>query len=69
MPAATEAQYEKLFADLDVLSEIQVEEGWRKIKRSTNAIDSSNLMSRLEIGILIVIGILLQLVIFLKPLK
>lgn len=69
IPSTTEKQYERLFADLDVLAEIQVEEGWRKAKRSSGVIDTSNLLARLEIGILIVIGILFQLVIFLKPLK
>jgi len=65
----TGSQYENLFTDLDVLSEIQLEEGNRKIQLSERAIGTSDLMSWLEIGILIVIGIILQLIIFLKPMK
>ncbi len=64
-----ENYYTGIFNDLDALSEIQIQEGKRELLFSNQAIDSSNLISRLEIGALILIGVLLQLLIFLKPLR
>ncbi len=61
--------YARIFDDLDALSKIQIEESRREIMNSNRSIDTSNLISRIEIGVLIFIGVLLQLLIFLKPLK
>jgi len=64
-----ENYYLKIYEDLDALSKIQIEESKRNIMQSNRSIDTSDLISRIEIGVLIFIGILLQLLIFLKPLK
>ncbi|MFT7034325.1 MAG: hypothetical protein ACJA2S_002839, partial [Cyclobacteriaceae bacterium] len=56
-----------ILEDLDKLSQIQLEEGKRETMSSKRAIDTSNFISRLEIGVLIFIGLMLQLLIFLKP--
>ncbi|MEQ8555344.1 MAG: MCP four helix bundle domain-containing protein [Cyclobacteriaceae bacterium] len=61
--------YDRIYLDLDALSKIQIEESRRQIMQSNKSIDTSDLISRIEIGVLIFIGILLQLLIFLKPLK
>ncbi|MEQ8879602.1 MAG: MCP four helix bundle domain-containing protein [Cyclobacteriaceae bacterium] len=61
--------YDRIHLDLDALSKIQIEESRRQIMQSNKSIDTSDLISRIEIGVLIFIGILLQLLIFLKPLK
>ncbi|MFT6335819.1 MAG: hypothetical protein ACI9GZ_001160 [Bacteroidia bacterium] len=58
-----------ILEDLDKLSQIQLEEGKRETMSSKRAIDTSNFISRLEIGVLIFIGLMLQLLIFLKPVK
>lgn len=65
----TEGYYAEIFKYLDVLSEIQIKEGKRELVFSNKTIDSSNFISKIEIIVLILIGILLQLLIFLKPLK
>lgn len=54
---------------LDILSEIQMLEAKREIDKSNKLIESSNLLSRLEIGALIFIGLIVQILIFVKPLK
>lgn len=59
--------YSEVLDELDVLAEIQIEEGKRETMNSGRAIDSSNFISRLEIGALILLGLMIQLVIFLKP--
>ncbi len=64
-----ENYYDRIFQDLDALSKIQIEESRREIMQSNKSIDTSNLISRIEIGVLIFIGVMLQLLIFLKPLK
>tara|TARA_Y100001972_G_scaffold125021_1_gene175396 strand:- start:697 stop:1320 length:624 start_codon:yes stop_codon:yes gene_type:complete len=61
--------YDRIYLDLDALSKIQIEESRRQIMQSNKSIDTSDLISRIEIGVLIFIGIMLQLLIFLKPLK
>ena len=53
--------------ELDVLSEIQMTEGRRQINYSNEAIAKSKFISQLEIGALIVIGVIIQLLIFIKP--
>lgn len=55
--------------ELDQLAEIQMVEARKELNKSNRLIDSSNLISRLEIGALILIGIIVQLLIFIKPLK
>ena len=47
---------------LDVLFEIQINEGKRQIDYSNQAIDRSNLMTKLEIGALIAIGLVIQII-------
>ena len=61
--------YYDIFANLDVLSAIQLKEGKAEVGYSNRAVESSNLISRFEIGALIVIGFLIQLLLFVKPLK
>ncbi|MBR10743.1 MAG: hypothetical protein CMP48_24045 [Rickettsiales bacterium] len=51
---------------LDVLFEIQIKEGKRQIDYSNQAIDRSNLMTKLEIGALIAIGLVIQFLILYK---
>ena len=59
-----EKQHDRLAANLDGLSKIQLSEGKSLINNSKHIIDASNLMSKLEICILIVIGTLVQALIF-----
>lgn len=59
----------EIYEDLDALSKIQLEESNREISYSNRIINTSNLVSRLEIGVLIIIGLLIQMLIFVKPLK
>lgn len=58
-----------VLSELDKCANIQMLEARKELNKSNRLIDSSNLISRLEIGALIVIGIIIQLLIFLKPLK
>ena len=69
IPTNSEQYFETVFQDLDALFKIQLEEGSRVISSSNQTIQSSDLITKLEIGALIVIGFLIQLLIFLKPLK
>lgn len=55
--------------DLDALFKIQLVESNRIIASSNQVIDKSNLISTVEIVFLIVLGIIIQLLIFVKPLK
>jgi hypothetical protein len=64
-----ESYYTRIFDDLDALSEIQIIEGKREIFISNETINRSNLISKIEIGALIIIAVMLQLLIFIKPLK
>ncbi len=66
---STENYYSDIFRHLDALSAIQIKEGKRALIFSNQTINSSNLIAKIEIGVLIFIGVLLQLLIFLKPLK
>lgn len=68
-PDVINKYYSDLFNELDILSAIQLEEGKREVSLSNRTISSSNFISRLEIGTLIVIGILFQALIFIKPMK
>ena len=61
-----EDQYSKITTDLDALSEIQIKEGQRQIIRSTRAIKISNTISKMEIAALIVIGLMIQTLLFFK---
>ena len=69
IPTNSEQYFEAVFQDLDALFKIQLEEGSRVISSSNQTIQSSDLITKLEIGALIIIGFLIQLLIFLKPLK
>lgn len=64
-----DAHYAEVNDDLDVLSEIQLVEGNRQLIVSAKAVETSNLMSRIEIGVLIFLGIIIQFIIFYKPSK
>jgi len=62
-------QYTTIYNNLDELSQIQLEEGKREIIASNRAIETSNLISKIEIGALVFIGFLIQLLIFIRPMK
>jgi hypothetical protein len=62
-----ETYFTRISSNLDVLSEVQLAEGKRQIHYSNRAIENSNLIARLEIGALIVIGLIIQIFIFFKP--
>ncbi len=65
----SERYFSAIYDDLDTLFKIQLEESDRVISNSNRTIDTSNLISRIEVGVLIVIGLLIQLLIFLRPMK
>ncbi|SNT17426.1 Four helix bundle sensory module for signal transduction [Ekhidna lutea] len=67
--AGSERYFSAIYGDLDSLFKIQLEESDRVISNSNRTIDTSNRISRIEIGVLIVIGLLIQLLIFLRPIK
>lgn len=52
---------------IDHLFEIQKNEGKRQIAFSNRAIAKSDLMAKLEIGALIVIGLIIQVIVFYRP--
>lgn len=52
---------------LDELAEIQVREGKRELHESRKALSSANLFTRLEIGALIVMALLVQIIILYTP--
>ncbi|HCX23365.1 MAG: hypothetical protein CMB80_28225 [Flammeovirgaceae bacterium] len=56
-------QHFKISEILDRLFEIQIREGKRQIDYSNQAIDRSNLMTKLEIGALIAIGLVIQIIV------
>jgi len=62
-----ETYFTRISSNLDVLSEVQLAEGIRQIHYSNRAIENSNLIAKLEIGALIVIGLIIQIFIFFKP--
>jgi len=70
MSAATKAklldQLNRIQKDLDQLASIQIAEGKSMTQFATRTLDSSSLMSNLEIIIIIVIGIVVQFIIFYK---
>ncbi|WP_421876432.1 MCP four helix bundle domain-containing protein [Marinoscillum sp.] len=59
--------HEDMILKIDQLFAIQMKEGKRQIDNSNRAIDRSNFIAQLEIGALIVIGLILQFLIFFKP--
>lgn len=69
LASSFENQYTVISNHLDKLSKIQLEEGKVQIQQSNKAISTSDLMSSIEIITLIIIGILIQLLIFYKPKK
>ncbi|MEQ8924563.1 MAG: hypothetical protein RLO81_02055 [Fulvivirga sp.] len=62
-------QIAEVLSELDKLAEIQMLEAKRELDKSNRLVESSNLISTLEIWTLILIGIIIQLLIFFKPLK
>lgn len=64
-----ERYFTEINEDLDALSEIQLDEGRREKIISNRAVETSNLISKIEIAFLILIGFIIQLLIFVKPLK
>lgn len=62
-----ESGYEKLIKTLDALSQIQLKEGKNQLSFSAKAVRDSSLMSKFEIGFLVLIGIILQVIIFYNP--
>jgi len=52
---------------LDELAQIQVEEGKRQLNNSNRAIKSSDILARMEIIAIIIIGIIIQAIILYKP--
>ncbi|UII35020.1 hypothetical protein LVD17_14515 [Fulvivirga ulvae] len=60
-------QYSLLNRELDELSEIQLKEGKRQMKISKRSISTSDLISDLEIGALILIALMINALIFIKP--
>ncbi len=52
---------------LDQLAKVQVEESQRLTNIAQMSLDSTDLTSKVEIGFLIVIGVMLQLLVFLRP--
>lgn len=64
---AASQHYDGINKVLDTLSEIQLKEGKRQINYSNRAIANSDLMSKIEIAVLIAIGIVIQILIVYKP--
>lgn len=56
-----------VLTQLDGLAEIQMIEAKKELDKSNRLIESSNLIYRIEIGALVLIGIIIQLFIFVKP--
>ncbi|VXD19647.1 MCP four helix bundle domain-containing protein [Marinoscillum sp. 108] len=67
--SGSERYFTAVYDDLDALFKIQLEESDKVISNANRAIDTSNLISRIEIGVLIAIGLLIQLLVFMRPLK
>lgn len=59
-----EAQHQRLSTDLDQLSEIQLSESKNIIDKSNRIIAASNLTSQFEICMLIIMGLIIQALIF-----
>ena len=64
-----ENQYTEVMKDMDALAQIQMLEGKREIINSNRVIETSDLISQIEMAALILIGFIIQLLIFVKPLK
>ncbi|GAA0892673.1 hypothetical protein GCM10009122_23520 [Fulvivirga kasyanovii] len=60
-------QHNVLNMQLDKLAEIQLKEGKRQTKISNRSISTSDLISNMEIAALIIIGLLINALIFIKP--
>ena len=58
---------DKISETLNALTEIQIDEGKRQLVYSNRAIDSSNTLSKLEIGIIIFVGLVIQFIIIYEP--
>ncbi len=66
---ALREQYKLVFDELDALASIQIIEGGRLINNSNRIIHSNDILSRLEMGFLIAIGLVMQFLIIYKPPK
>lgn len=64
---AVKDYYAEIDKHLHELAVIQLKEGKRQIHMSNQAIENSDLISKLEIGVLIIIGIVIQVLIFFRP--
>lgn len=62
-------QHTVLNDQLDELSKIQLKEGKRQIEISNRSISTSDLISNIEIAVLIIIGIIIQALIFIRPMR
>lgn len=60
-------KHEEMILTIDKLFAIQMKEGKRQIDYSNSVIDRSNLIAKMEIGALIVIGLIIQFLIFFRP--
>ncbi len=58
--------YENIEDNLDTLFEIQLVEGKRQIDTSNRAIANSDFISKIEMGVLIVLGLIIQIIILYK---
>lgn len=61
--AEVNAQIQRIQPDLQALSEIQLIEGKRLIDHSQQIVSTSKLTSRLEVAVLIVVGLIIQVLI------
>jgi hypothetical protein len=60
------AQINRIENDLDILAEIQLSEAESLTKFAKNSLETSSFVSRIEIAIIILIGIIVQFIIFYK---
>ncbi|MCB0548584.1 MAG: MCP four helix bundle domain-containing protein [Phaeodactylibacter sp.] len=58
---------EMVFKNLEDLSEIQLNEGGRLRKEAQDSLDRTSFLSKLELAVLIFIGIIVQVIIFYSP--
>ncbi len=64
---AYDNQLDNINETLNVLAEIQIDEGKRQLVYSNRAIESSHTLSKLEIGIIIFVGLVIQFIIIYEP--
>ena len=61
--------FDDIEVDLNQLANIQVSEGKRRISIAQKSLDTTNLLSNIELGFLIVLGIAIQFVLFYRVKK